>query len=131
MNALLYKIVERMLLERTSLSRNKNFAAFEDPRLKRAARIVRHIRSLREDLRRYGREGVVRLEDGGEGPPRQVLGVLEEEGVVEDWQGRRLMLVIEHLKSRRTAYLSEDELRLLRLDPEIDALLIEQVQESI
>ncbi|MBH25134.1 MAG: hypothetical protein CMH57_11895 [Myxococcales bacterium] len=117
MNDLLYRIVERMLLGQ-GMSRNKNFAAFEDPNLRRATRIVRHLRSIQDDLRRYGPECAVTLEPAE--PPRDAAAAPDPQG----WGGgRRLLLVITHLRSRRTAYLTEEEVRLLRLDPEVDAVL--------
>lgn len=114
MNELLYRIVERMLLGQ-GMSRNRNFAAFEDPNLRRATRIVRHLRSIQKDLRRYGRDCVVTLEP--------VESAVEDEALVAAEGSRRLLLVIEHLRSRRTAYLTAEEVRLLRLDPEVDAML--------
>ncbi|MEL6180015.1 MAG: hypothetical protein AAFS10_13735 [Myxococcota bacterium] len=127
MKDLLYKTVERMLLEE-GMSRNKNFAAFEDPRLRRATRIVRHLRSIQHDLRRYGRGCIVSLEpvspaEDGHTRPNPWGPAAES---------RCLLLVMEHLRSRRTAYLTEEEVRLLRLDPEIDAIFegLEPLQEA-
>ena len=118
MDELLYKIVERMLLSQTSLSRNKNFEAYEAPTVKRANRIVRHLRSLRDDLRKYGRDG------------RVALSTLENGSVEDGGERRELELVVEHLKSRRTSYLSALELNLLRKDPEVDELLKEKLKEA-
>jgi hypothetical protein len=48
---LTHKIVRRLLRDDdVDFSRNKNFDAYEDPMVKRALRIYRHLRSVEEDL---------------------------------------------------------------------------------
>lgn len=48
---LTHKIVRRLLRDDdVEFSRNKNFDAYEDPMVKRALRIYRHLRSVEEDL---------------------------------------------------------------------------------
>lgn len=48
---LTYKIVRRLLRDReVDFSRNRNFAAYEDPKVKRALRIARHLQSVERDL---------------------------------------------------------------------------------
>ncbi|MBA2662320.1 MAG: hypothetical protein H0U74_08490 [Bradymonadaceae bacterium] len=61
---LTYKIVRRLLRDDdVKFSRNRNFEAFEDARVKRAVRIYRHLRSLERDLLAlHDTSGAVRLE---------------------------------------------------------------------
>jgi hypothetical protein len=48
---LTHKIVRRLLRDdEVGFSRNQNFEAYEDPRVKRAVRIFRHLRSVEKDL---------------------------------------------------------------------------------
>jgi hypothetical protein len=48
---LTHKIVRRLLRDdEVGFSRNQNFEAYEDPRVKRAVRIFRHLRSVEHDL---------------------------------------------------------------------------------
>lgn len=48
---LTHKIVRRLLRDDdVEFSRNKNFDAYEDPMVKRALRIYRHLRSVEDDL---------------------------------------------------------------------------------
>src|SRR5690606_30559725 len=48
---LTYKIVRRLLRDQeVGFSRNQNFDAYEDPRVQRARRIFRHLRSVENDL---------------------------------------------------------------------------------
>ena len=48
---LTYKIVRRLLRDReVDFSRNRNFEAYEDPNVKRALRIARHLQSVERDL---------------------------------------------------------------------------------
>ncbi len=108
MQQLMYKMVARMLVERDALSRNKNFAAFDDPRLARATRIVRHLRALQEDLRVAGPRGCVRI--------------TRLEGARD---GRHVCLEIDQpeIRGSRRAILNDEEVRLLCLDPEVEALV--------
>lgn len=56
---LTYKIVRRLLRDReVGFSRNRNFEAYEDPRVKRALRIARHLASVEKDLLLAGGEDV-------------------------------------------------------------------------
>lgn len=60
---LTHKIVRRLLRDDdVDFSRNKNFAAYEDPRVKRAVRIYRHLQSVEEDLLAVEPQGSVELE---------------------------------------------------------------------
>lgn len=103
---LLYRAVERLLAEGDSLSRNKNFDVFEDAHLKRARRIVKHIRSLRADLLEHG--------DGDS------ITITETPC---DAGRRAIELSIIHLSGRRVAFLSAEEYRLLALDPAVATIL--------
>lgn len=60
---LTYKIVRRLFRDdEVKFSRNQNFEAFEDPQVKRAARIWRHLSSVEDDLLAAHPAGDVRLE---------------------------------------------------------------------
>lgn len=60
---LTHKIVRRLLRDDdVQFSRNRNFEAYEDPRVKRALRIFRHLRSVEEDLLEVEPAGEVDLE---------------------------------------------------------------------
>lgn len=115
MNQLLYKMVERMLLHPNSFSRNKNFEAFEEPRLRKATRIVRHLRSIQRDLKTHGARAEVAV------TPPEALPARPADP--DDPSRVQVRLTIAHLKSRREAYLSPEELRLLCLDDEVARLL--------
>lgn len=59
---LTHKIVRRLLRDdEVGFSRNKNFDSYEDPMVKRALRIYRHLRSVERDLLAAG-EGHVEIE---------------------------------------------------------------------
>jgi len=48
---LLYKIVRRLLRDDdVDFSRNRNYEAYDDPMVRRAVRIYRHLRSVEKDL---------------------------------------------------------------------------------
>ena len=101
MQDLLYRLVERMLRDGAVLSRNKNFDAFDDPRLRGALRIVRHLRSLEADLIRFGIVGAVR----------------------RDRQGKYCIEIrMDEVSGRRFAYLNARELDLLCLNPKVERL---------
>lgn len=93
---LLYRIVRRLLRDReVSFSRNRNFDAYEDTMVQRAARIARHLESVERDLLAIG--------DGG-----ATLRALEEEdGEV------RVHLHVQGGKMRRMSVLRPEEWALL------------------
>ncbi len=103
MQQLMYRMVERMLTDRGSFSRNKNFEAFNDPRLGRATRIVRHLRSLQNDLL---------LSDGAGGVKVEVEG-----------HKVRLEIARPEVRSVRVAYINRDELSLMCLNPRIRTMM--------
>ena len=60
---LTFKIVRRLLRDDdVSFSRNQNFEAYEDPKVKRAVRIYRHLSSVEDDLLELEPGGGVELE---------------------------------------------------------------------
>ena len=100
MQDLLYRLVERMLRDGSVFSRNKNFDAFDEPRLRGALRIVRQLRSLEADLLRFGLHGDVQREQGK----------------------YRLEIQMDELRGRRCAYLNTREFDLLCLNPTVKEL---------
>jgi len=95
----------RRLREDPGFSRNRFFAALSSPEGRRAMRIHRHLRSLERDLA-AGHQAIVARE-----PQRIRLTLL----------GRR---------SRRTAWLTRTEWRLLCAEPAVRAALGEAVLEG-
>jgi len=93
---LTYQIVRRLLRDKDAkLSRNRNFAAYEDPTVQHAARIFRHLRSVEQDL--------LRLEPG----QVRLSGARREGEMLE------LELELDDGKVRRTSVLSAVEWGLL------------------
>lgn len=98
--------VLRALRDGARLSRNKHYALFEDPQVRRALKVHRYLRSVVRDIERH------------------------PEGVRVEATGRpggadfSLRIDIPSLRGRRTAYLSGAELALLAQDaPQVAALL--------
>ena len=59
---LVYKVVQRLLRDDdVGFSRNRNFEAYEDPTIRQAARIFRHLKSVEDNLL-ASPEGQVRIE---------------------------------------------------------------------
>lgn len=98
--SVLQRLVARLVFEREKLSRNRSFEAFDDPDVLRAVRVARHLRSIVRDL--LDTTTVVRSS-------------------LDDRRPGELRLAIEHpiRGVRRTAWLSAEELAILRLDPEL------------
>lgn len=94
---LTHKIVRRLLRDHeVGFSRNQNYEAYEDPRVKRAVRIFRHLRSVEEDL--------LDVEPGG--------GV--ELDAIEREEGRVVVrLVFGDGGGHRVSFLSPSEWELL------------------
>ncbi|MFN3198757.1 MAG: hypothetical protein ACE366_10160 [Bradymonadia bacterium] len=98
--------VLRALRGGARISRNKHFALFEDPKVRRALKIHRYLRSVVRDIERFP-DAV------------QVKAVGHPEG-----DNFTLRIEIPSLRGRRTAYLSSTELHLLAQDaPEVAQLL--------
>lgn len=108
MNALTKKIITRLFFQDDGFSRNKNFASYEDPKVRRAARLYRHIKSLEEDILNYGR-------------PENVF--VDEPAPEKDTGEARIQLTIQDLNYRRTAYLTPFELEMLRQNPKVCEIL--------
>jgi hypothetical protein len=92
---LTYKIVRRLLRDReVDFSRNKNFEAYEDDKVKRALRIARHLQSIETDI--LSSENNVRLD-----------ALAKEDG--------RVVVKLSYASGngRRISYLSEGEWLLL------------------
>lgn len=106
---LTYRIVRRLLRDdEVQFSRNRNFEAYEDRRVKRAMRLFRHLRSLEEDLLRLEGEKGVHLE------------AVEREG-----EAVTVRLVFDEREGRRISYLKEPEWRLLLENQRVSAILRE------
>ncbi len=94
---LTHKIVRRLLRDdEVGFSRNQNFEAYEDPRVKRAVRIFRHLRSVEQDL--------LDVEPGG---------AVELDAVERDAGKIVVRLVFADGGGRRVSYLSSSEWALL------------------
>ncbi|MFP4597521.1 MAG: hypothetical protein ACLFVJ_04665 [Persicimonas sp.] len=71
---LTHKIVRRLLRDdEVGFSRNQNYEAYEDPKVKRAVRIFRHLRSVEEDLLEIDHSGEVALDAVEREPDRVVV----------------------------------------------------------
>ncbi len=105
MDDLTGRLVRRLRDDGRSMSRNKNFHTFAEPKARRALRIVRHLRDLEADLL-SGRRGDARSE------------VIPGE--------RRVAVRLEYpeLRATRTAYLSQKEYAMLLEDPGVSACLV-------
>ncbi len=111
---LVFKIVRRLLRDdEVEFSRNKNFEAFEDPRVKRALRIFKHLRSVENDLLQAA-EGDVSLE-AVERTEGDVVVRLSYEGAG---------------KSKRTSFLSESEWLLLLESERVQAVLTRLIEQA-
>ncbi len=84
--------VVRRLRQEPGFSRNRHFVAFSSPEGKRALRIHRHLRSIETDL------------------SRGCVATLER-------TANRVMVTLRSKSSVRTAWLTEDELRILCTNP--------------
>lgn len=94
---LTYRIVRRLLCDDdVQFSRNKNFEAYEDPEVKRAMRLYRHLQSLEDDLLELDDPQSVRLE-----------------AVERQEQRVTVRLVFVEQKGRRISYLKPREWELL------------------
>lgn len=95
----LQRLIARLVFERHKLSRNRSFEAFDDPDVQRAVRLARHLGSVIGDLR----DPAVGVSTSAD--PRRP-GEL------------RLVFTFVERDTRRTAWLTADELAVLRLDDE-------------
>ena len=98
---LTYKIVRRLLRDDdVGFSRNQNFEAYEDPKVKRAVRIYRHLQSVEEDLLEVSPDGGVELDAVEREEDRVVVRL-----VFADGGGRR----VSFMTPREWALLLENE----------------------
>jgi hypothetical protein len=109
---LTFKIVRRLLRDdEVGFSRNQNFEAYEDPKVKRAVRIYRHLSSVEEDL----------LELGGN---------VELEAVERD-EGRIIIkLSFAEGNGRRVSFLTPREWGLLLENERVTDILVELTDEA-
>lgn len=111
---LTYRIVRRLLRDDdVQFSRNRNFEAYEDPQVKRAMRLYRHLQSLEDDL--------LELED----PDKIRLEAVERDGGVVT-----VRLVFVEQKGRRISYLKPREWELLLENEEVSDILHALVQDA-
>jgi hypothetical protein len=111
---LTYKIVRRLLRDDDVVfSRNRNFEAFDDPKVKRAMRLYRHLRSLERDLLSLGEAGSALLE------------AVESEGDVVT-----VRLSFEGPGATRTSYLSAREWALLLENQTVHDILCQLIDEA-
>jgi hypothetical protein len=115
-NRFVRKLASRLLAEDrigtdTPLSRNRNFEVFADSQGRRALRLYRRLRSLARDILR---NQAVQAREGGE--------VAVHRGAADDPLPIRLEIPLAG-RAVRTAYLNEEELRLLLENPGVRARL--------
>jgi len=101
MDAFVRRLVEHLLSEERLLSRNRHFHTFETPEGRLALRIARRIGALRKSVLLCAAEGG-RVELAGRGP-----------GMAAARRELRIARAVGHHR----AYLSDDELTLLRTLP--------------
>jgi hypothetical protein len=110
---LTYKIVRRILRDReVGFSRNRNFEAYEDEKVKRALRIARHLQSVERDL----------IAAGGNEVNLQAVEQSGDQIVVR--------LAYQSGKGHRVSYLSTMEWLLLLESPTVSAVLHRLLDES-
>lgn len=104
---LTYRIVRRLLRDdEVQFSRNRNFEAYEDPKVQRAMRLYRLLRSLEKDL--------LALED-----PQAV----QLEAVERDEQQVTVKLSFGEGNGRRVTYLEPQEWELLLENKRVSDIL--------
>lgn len=110
---LTYKIVRRILRDReVGFSRNRNFEAYEDEKVKRALRIARHLQSVERDL----------IAAGGNEVNLQAVEQSGDQIVVR--------LAYHSGNGRRVSYLSTTEWLLLLESPTVSAVLHRLLDEA-
>jgi hypothetical protein len=109
---LTFKIVRRLLRDdEVGFSRNRNFEAYEDPKVKRAVRIYRHLSSVEDDLLEVG--GGVDLEAVERDEGRVVIKLSFAEG-----------------SGRRVSFLTPREWGLLLENERVTDILVDLVDEA-
>lgn len=111
---LTHRIVRRLLRDDdVQFSRNKNFEAYEDPQVKRAMRLYRHLQSLEDDLLDLDESDRARLE-----------AVERREDQVT------VRLVFAEKKGRRISYLKPREWELLLENQRVSDILRQLLEEA-
>lgn len=107
MDRFVRRLVERLLCEGRPLSRNRHFHTFDTPEGRSALRTARRLRALAKDVQRCLAEGgTVSLRTAPRHPP-----------------ARALELGIAHKVGTHQAFLSHEELELLRALPGLSGAL--------
>lgn len=101
MDSFVRRLIQRLLSEGQPLSRNRHFHTFDTPEGRTALRTARRLRALHRDVQRCLAEGgrVTLLPHAGHGP------------------ARALELCIAHRVGTHRAFLSKEEVELLRQVP--------------
>ena len=111
---LTHRIVRRLLRDDdVQFSRNKNFEAYEDPQVKRAMRLYRHLQSLEDDLLDLDESERARLE-----------AVERREDQVT------VRLVFAEKKGRRISYLKPREWELLLENERVSDILRQLLEDA-
>ncbi len=111
---LTYLIVRRLLRDDdVQFSRNRNFEAYEDPQVKRAMRLYRHLQSLEDDLLALDDPQTVRLQ-----------------AVERDEEQVTVRLVFSRQKGRRISYLAPREWELLLENERVSDILRTVMQRA-
>ena len=109
---LTYKIVRRLLRDReVDFSRNRNFEAYEDDRVKRALKIARHLQSVERDILANSVGVILQAVDREDG--RVVVRLAYASG-----------------NGKRVSYLSEGEWLLLLESPHVSDVLRRLLDEA-
>lgn len=114
---LVYRIVRRLFRDDdVAFSRNRNFDAYEDPKVKRALRIYRHLQSVERELLQAEDSGVA-LEclQQQEGDEERIMLQLR-------WQGQG--------GGQRTSYLTPTEWMLLLENERVSDILRRLVAQA-
>ena len=107
MDRFVRRLVQRLLCEGRPLSRNRHFHTFDTPEGRTALRMARRLRALARDVQRC-------LEEGGAVSLRTAPGPAA---------ARPLEVCIAHKVGTHQAFLSHEELELLRAFPGLTAAL--------
>ena len=111
---LTYRIVRRLLRDdEVQFSRNRNFEAYEDPKVQRAMRLYRLLRSLEEDL--------LALED---------RRAVQLEAVERDEEQVTVKLTFGEGNGRRITYLEPQEWELLLENQRVSDILRQSMERA-
>jgi hypothetical protein len=107
MDSFVRRLVERLVAEGRPLSRNRHFHTFDTPEGRTALRTARRLRALQRDVARCLAEG----------------GRVELRARPEHTAARALELCLSHRVGTHRAFLSQQELELLRALPGLSEAL--------